>query len=304
MKKAKITALALTASLILGSMAGCNSAKESDTTSGSSDTQVTESSETLPKITSETGTEVIVESSDDSATVVAVESSSDTSADNNSSSGSSNDPKPEDVDDTKIVLDADRQQYANTFISNFAEIFFMDFSRGTATIDRYLDFVHIHTKVNSYSSLGNEKKGDLTFETFTVDTATSTVGKYFGIALSESEIKGLEAPPSTFGDHYSGPYYEDGKIWYEAGAGESYNLIGIVDSAENNGDGTITLKFTIYSIDLDTYSGLDSNGFKAYYKLTPDKASQDKTLTKVKTGRATVDVGQSGGYYLISYETK
>ena len=72
---------------------------------------------------------------------------------------------------------------------------------------------------------------------------------------------------------------------------------------KNNGDGTITLNFTVYSIDLDTYSGLDSNGLKAYYKLTPDKAKQDKSLTKVKTGRATVDVGQSGSYYLISYET-
>ena len=54
--------------------------------------------------------------------------------------------------------------------------------------------------------------------------------------------------------------------------------------------------------DLDTFSSLDSNGLKAYYKLSPGKASMDKTLKKVSYGSAVVDVGQSGSYLLKSYD--
>ena len=70
----------------------------------------------------------------------------------------------------------------------------------------------------------------------------------------------------------------------------------------DNGDGTMTLSFTIYEIDLDTFQKLDSNGLKEYYKLTPDKAAANKTINPVKTGTAKVGVGQTS-YYLLSYKT-
>ena len=120
--------------------------------------------------------------------------------------------------------------------------------------------------------------------------------------MKDEDCQKLSAPPSTYGDQPSGPYYADGKIWYQLGGGDTYNLIGIVNSAKNNGDGTMTLNFTIYQIDLATFEKLDSAGLKEYYKLTPEKAAANKTLTKVKTGTAKVGVGQTS-YYMLSYKT-
>ena len=104
-------------------------------------------------------------------------------------------------------------------------------------------------------------------------------------------------------DQAFGPYYEDGKIWFVTGDGDSYRDIGIVDYAVNNGDGTLTLYFTIYCIDYETFESLDSDGLKAYYTLTPTQAQFDKTLTRRERGIANVSVGQSGKYYLNTYET-
>ena len=62
----------------------------------------------------------------------------------------------------------------------------------------------------------------------------------------------------------------------------------------------MTLRFTIYEIDLRTFADIDDDGLRAYYTLTPDEAKADDTLTAYATGTAVVDVGQSGEYYLIS----
>jgi hypothetical protein len=113
----------------------------------------------------------------------------------------------------------------------------------------------------------------------------------------------LPAPPSSFGDQPAGPYYENGKIWYQAADGESNNLIGIVDSAKDNGDGTLAFEFTIYSIDVELFSGIDGKMIDRYYRLSPEKASKDKSLSYVGKGTATVGVSQSGEFYLISYDT-
>ncbi len=53
---------------------------------------------------------------------------------------------------------------------------------------------------------------------------------------------------------------------------------------------------------LDTYWGLDSEGIRQYYSLTPEKAAESSSLTKVKTGLAIVGIQQSGDFYLISYD--
>ena len=170
------------------------------------------------------------------------------------------------------------------------------------TTEELLDFVHIHLKINANDSISYETKGDVTYETFTWEKAQSVAGKYFGI-LMDYGYEDLMAPPGTYGDQPAGPYYEDGKIWYEAADGEMHTRIAIVDSVENYGDGTLTLKFTVYEIDYETFSGLDMDGVRAYYSLTPAEAATDSTLSVVTTGTAVVNVGQSGDYYLKSYET-
>lgn len=294
MKRVKICALALSACLAAGAMAGCKKTEETTEPSGS----------VLDTVTSESSSEA--ETAESTSQVVTSESSSEAASEDTSASSeskvTSGDTQATSGDNSNVPLDADQQEYANTFITNFAEQFFWDFDSSTAELDRYMDFVYIHLKINAQSEVSTAKNGDVSYEMFSAEKAQAVIGKYFGKGVKDEDIKKLHTPPEAYGDSAAGPYYKDGKIWYQPGAGESYNRIGIVEAIKNNGDGTLTLKFTIYEIDLDTFATLNSSGLKEYYKLTPAKASMDKTLKKVSYGSAVVDVSQSGTYLLKSYD--
>ena len=274
----KLITISAGACLILGSLAGCKPAEEPEATAAASEAQEESETETeAPQAsvaTSESETSEAAEPSDDFV-----------------------------IEPEYIELDSEEQKYVNTYITNFVEQYFFDFDSDSATAEQLLDFVHIHLKINAYDQISYETKGDITFETFTVSEATKVISKYFALYFTEDDCKALPAPPETYGDQPAGPFYEDGKIWYEAADGESYNLIGIVDSVLNNTDGTITIEFTIYSIDYEVYNELDMDGIAAYYSMTPEQAAADSTLTRVKTGTAVVTNAQSGDYLLISYST-
>ena len=274
----KLITISAGACLILGSLAGCKPAEEPEATAAASEAQEESEAETeAPQAsvaTSESETSEAAESSDDFV-----------------------------IEPEYIELGSEEQKYVNTYITNFVEQYFFDFDSDSATAEQLLDFVHIHLKINAYDQISYETKGDITFETFTVSEATKVISKYFALYFTEDDCKALPAPPDTYGDQPAGPFYEDGKIWYEAADGESYNLIGIVDSVLNNTDGTLTLEFTIYSIDYEVYNELDMDGIAAYYSMTPEQAAADSTLTRVKTGTAVVTNAQSGDYLLISYGT-
>ena len=181
----------------------------------------------------------------------------------------------------------------------YADYFFGDFDAGNINTKQLLNFAHIHYKINARDKIKYENKGNSSFETFAYKDASTTVGRYFGIGLSEDELKKLPAPAAG----EQGPFYENGKIWYPTADGENYNLIAVVDSATSNSDGTFTFNFTVYSIDWNTYSNFKEGDIKKYYKLTSAKAASDKTLTKATSGTAKVGVGQSGNYFLLVYNT-
>lgn len=272
MKRIKLCALALSTCLALGALTGCVSAKE------------TSAEPTTSEVTPATSDDATTASEETDATT---EESYEEGA-----------PLPEDFE--YVELDAEGQQYANTFISNFAEQSMGDFNREDATIEDLMNFVHIYLKINAYDEISYETIGDVTYETFTWEKAQSIVGKYMGIVL-DIAYENLDAPSGAYGDQPAGPYYQDGKIYYEAADGEMHTSFAVVDAVENYYDGTLTLRFTVYSIDYEVYSGLDADGVRAYYKLTPDEAMADDTLTAIASGSAVVDVGQSGDYILISY---
>ncbi|MBP5654709.1 MAG: S-layer homology domain-containing protein [Clostridiales bacterium] len=205
-------------------------------------------------------------------------------------------------DSEKITFSGDSQTYANTFISNFAEQYFADFDVKDTTTKRVVDFAYLHLYINSQKDLKGAKKGDIDYFTFTYEKARDVIGKYITYSLTEDEVKKLPAPPTESGKSSEGPFYADGKLWYPAAAGESYNQIGIVEYADNYGDGTIWLNFTVYEIDFDKYQDMSTDDVKALYKLSPSKAASNKSLKKIKTGIAQVDIGQSGKYFLKNYK--
>ena len=266
MKYIKLFALVLGTSLMMGNIAGCYAAKEPVVTTGSS--------------------EVIT--SQESTTTSGNTESSETSASN----------------EHIIVFDSEAQKYANTFLTGFAGNYFKNYEQGKASLEEYLDFAFVYLKYNTNDAIGYQTKGEVSYQTITFAQAMRVAGDMFGTLLKEEDCKALPAPPTTYGDNGDGPYYEDGKIWFMAADGEEQNCIAIVDQARNNLDGTITLNFTVYAINMKTYLELDDEKIKEYCRLTPEKAQVDKTLEKVSTGTATVGVTQTGGYYLISYKTE
>ncbi|MBO4580440.1 MAG: hypothetical protein J5715_09835 [Clostridiales bacterium] len=332
MKRFKILALMLALCLMAGSSTACSggndpveisvnttvteattaSSEETSASAGSSETTETTESDTSSESSGTEETKETSETSASSETSESAETSEDTKATEPSEDTVVTEPsedtkntEPTEVGNDKIVYSGDDQKYVNTFITNFVESFFPNYDRDKEeNVEKLLDFVHIHLKINSQKSIEYKKNGDLTFETFTFEKAQETVGKYFSYLLKEEDCKKFNEPPKAYGDQPAGPFYKDGRVWFEAADGESYNKIGIVDYADNNTDGTLTLHFTVYAIDIQTYWDLDDAGIRKYYKLSPDKAKKDKTLEKVGTGEAKVDVGQSGKYFLITYSTK
>ena len=279
MKNIKICALLLSAGFILCSVAGCVAGKKTNGTAES--TSIATTAEASSEASSET---TATPSESENATASESEKASEPAA-----SGE------------KIMLTAERQEYANGFVTAFARQYINYFDAAEAGVEQYADFAHIYFVINGYKQISNKTKGDLGFEVFSLEDAQKIVSKYFGVLLKEEDCKKLPAPPSTHGDQPAGPFFEDGKFWYEAAGGEGYNILAVVDSCKNNGDGTHTLQFTVYMVDSEDYS--KDEGFKKYLKLTSSEAKKDKTLKKTATGMAKVDVGESGDYIMKYYRS-
>lgn len=280
MKHLKICALALSAGFILSSVAGCVAGKNTNGTAAGSSVATTAIASSEAASSETTG----APSESENATAAESEKASEPAA-----SGDS------------VKLSAERQEYANGFITAFARQYISLFDASTAGVDQYVDFAHIYFVINGYRSISIKTKGELSFEVFSFDDASSIVAKYFGVLLKEDDCKKLPAPPTAHGDQPAGPYFEEGNFWYEAAGGEGYNILAVVDSCRNNGDGTHTLQFSVYMVESDDYS--KDEGFKKYLKLTPAEAKKDKTLKKTATGTAKVDVGESGDYVMKFYRS-
>lgn len=191
--------------------------------------------------------------------------------------------------------DADRQIYANAFVSAFAEQNISEMDTENLTVEEYLDFVRIYLKTHATDLISYEPKGEILFETFTPASAHEVIKVFFGFFTSDVFGSGLEAPSEAHGDQPAGPFYEDGRFWYEACDTEDSNRFAIVDSYTVNEDGTMTLGFTVYE------AGPNDSLYECY-RLSPEEAAADSTINIVTNGSATVRINQSGEYSLIYYK--
>ena len=299
MKRFKISAVLLSTCLALGAFAGCS---QSSASPAKPDGTVANINENFKINVSEGVASEISEVVYDDADALTSGSPVTPVDDSDAPAATDNDSAPA-VNDENVDPEAARQEYANKFVSAFAEQFIHEMDVENLSVEELMGFVHIHLKINSTDLISYEPKGEMLYETFTLASAHDVIKDYFGIYTTDVFGSELAVPPDAHGDQPAGPFFADGKIWYEASDGENHNLIAIVDSTTPNEDGTLTLNFTVYEIDWDTYSALNSAGLMAYYKLTPEEASADSTLNIVTNGSAVVRVSQSGDYYLSSYKT-
>lgn len=199
------------------------------------------------------------------------------------------------VDGEYADPDADRQIYANAFVSAFAEQSISEMDTENLTVEEYLDFVRIYLKTHATDLISYEPKGEMLFETFTPASAHEVIKVFFGFFTSDVFGSGLEAPSEAHGDQPAGPFYEDGRFWYEACDTKDSNRFAIVDSYTVNEDGTMTLGFTVYE------AGPNDSLYECY-RLSPEEAAADSTINIVTNGTATVRINQSGEYSLIYYK--
>ena len=296
MKRFKISALLLSTCLALGALAGCSQASASPAKSdgtvaninGNFRTNVSEG------VASEIS-EVVYDDADaltSGSPVTPVDDSDAPSA--TDTTATENDSAPA-ADDENIDPEAAGQIYANAFVSAFAEQNISEMDIESLTVEEYLDFVRTYLKNHATDLISYEPKGEMLFETFTLASAHEVIKVFFGFFTSDVFGSGLEAPPETHGDQPAGPFYEDGRFWYEAYNTEAGNRFALVDSYTVNEDGTVTLGFTVYE------AGPNDNLYECY-RLTPEEAAADSTINIVTNGSATVRINQSGEYSLIYYK--
>ena len=291
MKRFKISALLLSTCLALGALAGCSQASAPAPGNGgdsakadSTAAAVTNESETVKSVQVEGVASEILD------VVYDADASVDTPAEDQAA-GCSTDSATEEYFDP----DEAGQIYANAFVSAFAEQNISEMDIENLTVEEYLDFVRIYLKNHATDLISYEPKGEMLFETFTLASAHEVIKVFFGIFTSDVFGSGLEAPPEAHGDQPAGPFYEDGRFWYEAYDTEAGNRFALVDSYTVNEDGTVTLGFTVYE------AGPDADLYDCY-RLSPEEAAADSTINIVTNGSATVRINQSGEYSLIYYK--
>lgn len=279
MKRFKLSTIVLSTCLALGALSGCSQ--------GSAPAAGTMPDRATPHesegVTSEISA-IIYEAEDP-------ENAAEAPADEDSFSGNYTDS----VDGEYADPDADRQIYANAFVSAFAEQNISEMDTENLTVEEYLDFVRIYLKTHATDLISYEPKGEMLFETFTPASAHEVIKVFFGFFTSDVFGSGLEAPSEAHGDQPAGPFYEDGRFWYEACDTEDSNRFAIVDSYTVNEDGTVTLGFTVYE------AGPNDSLYECY-RLSPEEAAADSTINIVTNGSATVRINQSGEYSLIYYK--
>ena len=188
---------------------------------------------------------------------------------------------------------SETQQYAaNLSLSNFSEQWFCEigtfdhYDSADTSIAQLFSFAHLWAKINRPTELEYRDS----YETMTRETFFEIIGPRIAYPEDLQPIEGEDYSAAlgigTFDWNHC--WYENGRFYYPAGDGESYNRFTVVDEAYRINDGTCRFRFTIYELDLDIY--FDELGIPSrYYHLTPAEAAQlaaNGTITAVHTGTA------------------
>lgn len=129
----------------------------------------------------------------------------------------------------------------NVFLSNFSEVFMGSYDSSNYSYYDVLNFCHLHFVINNsnYITFGST---EMWMSAANVDTAAK---RYLGASVPHSGTY-----ESSYGNYYR---YESGNWYSPAASGESYNDFTIANSMTRNADGTYTVNFDVYSLELAIY---------------------------------------------------
>ena len=197
------------------------------------------------------------------------------------------------VEQGRPFLLSETQQYAaNLSLSNFSEQWFCEigtfdhYDAADTSIAQLFSFAHLWSKINRPRAMEYIDG----YETMTRETFFEIIGPRIDYSEDLQPIEGEDysAALGIGNFDWNHCWYENGRFYYPAGDGESYNRFTVVDEAYKLGDGTYRFRFTIYELDLDIY--WDELGIPLkYYHLTPAEAAQsaaEGSITAKRTGTA------------------
>ena len=193
-------------------------------------------------------------------------------------------------------LSGDRLYRINIFLSNFSEQMKPSFNSATAADDFLIRYVELYCKINHHDRItyleGNE--------CLSLEDANLYLQRFFG--RSVSPVNNTE----YMLDAWNSFVYRDGYFRFPAADGEAYNHFTVVYEMTANSDGTYTVQFQNYELDLMEYW---DNGMSDWlYRLNNDEVANlvwNGRAKPVQGGTAVVrDYTFSGipTFQILSYE--
>lgn len=129
----------------------------------------------------------------------------------------------------------------NIFLSNFSEAFVENID--TSDMTKMIDFVCCNTKINYYENINssemiqNPENGEYYQDYLTEEYVAERVDRFFDVELENTSTDSC--------------YYNDGKYYLIAAAGETYAYFTKITSATKNSDGTVTVDYNVYWYDIE-----------------------------------------------------
>lgn len=195
-----------------------------------------------------------------------------------------------------VKLEGDLLYRINIFLSNFSEQHKASFNSSTAADDFLLRYVELYCKINHHDLIYYENSE----ECLSLDNMNLYLERFFGRKVSP--VNGA----SYMLDAWHEFHYSDGAFRFPAADGEAYNRFTVVYEMSSNGDGTYTVKFQNYELDLNEYwdKGIDN----VIYHMNNDEVANLVWSGRAKPfqgGTAVVrDYSFNGRptYQILSYE--
>lgn len=158
-------------------------------------------------------------------------------------------------------LSGDRLYRINIFLSNFSEQMKPSFNSSNAADDFLIRFVELYCKLNHYDRIVY-LEGD---ECLSLEDANLYLNRFF--ARSVNPLNNTEYMLSAWNTFV----YRDGYFRFPAADGEAYNHFTVAYEMTANADGTYTVQFQNYELDLMEY--WDNGVSDSLYHLNNDEAA-------------------------------
>lgn len=176
------------------------------------------------------------------------------------------------------------QYEANIFLSNFAETNLYYCYNVNTSLNDMVGFIHIYAKINARNRLSYEDG----YEVLECDWVVDNLRRFYGYSISASDLENSY-------ENNEESFCSDGKVYFPAADGDSYNYIAVVDKLDGTENGDCLVKFTVYSVDINEYfeKGID----ESYYHLTPEEAAANPSLKEEVKGEATMAPTEFNGHH-------